>query len=118
MQLSNRAIDPNTVAESPSLLPVLMQPISTAPARKGLIENPPASTWSLSRSKRLLDILVSSLTLVIFALPMLVIALFVRLSSHGPSLFVQNRVGRKGRSLAFTNSALWQWLPKNASDLG
>ncbi len=97
MQLSNRVIEPNTVAVSPSLLPVSMQTVATALAREPLIENPPASAWSLSRSKRLLDILISSLTLVIFALPMLAIALLVRLSSHGPSLFVQNRVGRGGR---------------------
>jgi lipopolysaccharide/colanic/teichoic acid biosynthesis glycosyltransferase len=74
-----------------------MQPVATAPAHEAPIENPPASAWSLSRSKRLLDILVASLVLLIFALPMLLIALCVRLSTHGPSIFAQYRVGRGGR---------------------
>ena len=97
MQLSNRVFETNTVVVPPSLLPVLMQPAATAPTRKALIENPSASAWSLSRSRRLLDILVASLIFAIFAVPMLAIALCVRLSSHGPALFVQTRVGRKGR---------------------
>jgi lipopolysaccharide/colanic/teichoic acid biosynthesis glycosyltransferase len=75
----------------------MMQPVVAAPTRKVLIENPSASAWSLSRSKRLLDISVAVLVLVIFAVPMLAIALCVRLSSHGPALFKQNRVGRGGR---------------------
>ncbi len=97
MQLFNRVIEPNTVAIPPSLLPVSIQPDAIAPVRKALIESPSASPWSLSRSKRLMDILVASLILLIFAVPMLAIALCVRLSSHGPSLFVQNRIGRRGR---------------------
>ena len=97
MQLSSRVFEPNTVAVPPSLLPGVLQPVATAPTRKALIKNPSASAWSLSRFKRLLDISVAILVLVVFAVPMLAIALCVHLSSHGPALFKQNRVGRGGR---------------------
>lgn len=97
MQLSSRVFESSAVTVPLSLLPVSMQPVAPAPARKVWIENPSASDWSLSLSKRLLDISVAALVLMIFAVPMLVIALCVRSSSQGPALFVQNRVGRKGR---------------------
>lgn len=53
--------------------------------------------WSLSSSKRLLDIGISMLVLSIFAVPMLVIAFLIRLSSEGPAIFVQRRIGMRGR---------------------
>jgi len=68
--------------------------------RHAKLENPTASAWCLSRSKRLLDISVALLVLVVFALPMLIVGLCVRLSSAGPALFVQQRVGRGGRLFA------------------
>jgi lipopolysaccharide/colanic/teichoic acid biosynthesis glycosyltransferase len=42
-------------------------------------------------------LVVAVLVLVIFAGPMLLISLLIRLSSKGPALFVQQRVGRHGR---------------------
>jgi lipopolysaccharide/colanic/teichoic acid biosynthesis glycosyltransferase len=53
--------------------------------------------WSLSFSKRLLDISISVLVLSIFAIPMLIIAALIRLSSEGPAIFSQRRIGMKGR---------------------
>src|SRR5215831_20176456 len=53
--------------------------------------------WSLSLSKRLLDIAIAVFVLVVFAVPMLLISLLIRLSSEGPIIFVQNRVGLNGR---------------------
>ncbi len=50
--------------------------------------------------KRLLDVVFALLALVVAALPMLVIALAVKLTSPGPVLFRQTRVGKGGR--AFT----------------
>ena len=51
--------------------------------------------------KRLLDLSVSSFVLL-FGFPFLfLIAVFVKLSSRGPSLFVQTRVGYKGRHFLF-----------------
>lgn len=47
--------------------------------------------------KRLLDILLSALGLALLALPLLAIALWVKLDSRGPVLFRQQRVGRFGR---------------------
>ncbi len=51
--------------------------------------------------KRFLDLSVSSFVLL-FGFPfLLLIAVFVKLSSSGPSLFVQTRVGYKGRHFLF-----------------
>ncbi|MCX2865112.1 sugar transferase [Paucibacter sp. PLA-PC-4] len=47
--------------------------------------------------KRLVDILLSTLGLALLALPLLAIALWVKLDSRGPVLFRQQRVGRFGR---------------------
>lgn len=47
--------------------------------------------------KRAFDIIVSLLALVILALPMLVIAVMVKVTSPGPVLFRQRRVGLNGR---------------------
>ncbi len=47
--------------------------------------------------KRLVDILLSLLGLTLLALPLLAIALWVKLDSRGPVLFRQQRVGRFGR---------------------
>ena len=47
--------------------------------------------------KRLLDILFSALLLFLLALPMLLIALAVGLSSRGGPLFCQIRIGRQGK---------------------
>ena len=43
--------------------------------------------------KRLLDILLSALGLTVLAIPMLLLALIVKLDSKGPALFWQKRVG-------------------------
>jgi lipopolysaccharide/colanic/teichoic acid biosynthesis glycosyltransferase len=47
--------------------------------------------------KRLLDIAVAALALVLLALPLLAVAAWVRADSPGPALFRQARVGRHGR---------------------
>ena len=47
--------------------------------------------------KRTFDIVASVLILSLSALPMLIVALLVRLTSPGPALFRQTRVGRGGR---------------------
>jgi O-antigen biosynthesis protein WbqP len=43
--------------------------------------------------KRLIDILLSSAAMVVLAVPMLILALIVKLDSPGPVLFWQKRVG-------------------------
>jgi exopolysaccharide biosynthesis polyprenyl glycosylphosphotransferase len=47
--------------------------------------------------KRCIDIVVSAVALALFAIPLALIALLVRLDSHGPAFFIQRRVGRAGR---------------------
>jgi len=48
--------------------------------------------------KRQLDVVLAALLLLVFGLPMLVIALLIRLESPGPALFHQRRVGLDGAS--------------------
>jgi lipopolysaccharide/colanic/teichoic acid biosynthesis glycosyltransferase len=56
-----------------------------------------ASAWSVSRAKRLLDV-VASLTALILLSPLLfLLALLVAASSKGPVLFAQRRIGRSGK---------------------
>ena len=47
--------------------------------------------------KRTFDILVSILLLIVLLLPMLVIALMIRIGSPGKAIFSQRRAGRHGR---------------------
>jgi exopolysaccharide biosynthesis polyprenyl glycosylphosphotransferase len=49
-------------------------------------------------TKRCFDVVASGLAILIFGAAMLVIALVVRLSSEGPALFRQQRVGRNGET--------------------
>jgi lipopolysaccharide/colanic/teichoic acid biosynthesis glycosyltransferase len=49
-------------------------------------------------ARRVLDLTVASLALLVLAVPMLVVGLLVRLSGAGPALFRQRRVGLGGRS--------------------
>ncbi len=51
----------------------------------------------IDMSKRLFDLLLSGLGLVVMALPFLLIAIVIKLDSHGPVFFRQTRVGRRGR---------------------
>lgn len=47
--------------------------------------------------KRLFDWIVSMVLLIILFVPMLIIALAVKIDSRGPALFVQTRAGYKGK---------------------
>lgn len=49
--------------------------------------------------QRLLNLLISSLALVVFFIPMLIIALLVRLTSEGPILFFATRLGQGGKEI-------------------
>jgi lipopolysaccharide/colanic/teichoic acid biosynthesis glycosyltransferase len=55
-----------------------------------------ASRWSVSAAKRLCDVAASLGVFVLLGLPMLVVAALIRISSPGPAIFVQKRVGRRG----------------------
>ena len=97
MQLSSRAFQSSAVSVSPFSISALPPVLHGAPDRDTRFNSPSASDWSISNSKRLLDLSVALLVLAVFGLPMLAIALCVRLSSRGPAFFVQYRVGREGR---------------------
>lgn len=45
--------------------------------------------------KRLLDIVISSIAILLLAIPMLIIALIIKIDDPGPVLFKQKRVGKK-----------------------
>ena len=47
--------------------------------------------------KRFFDIFASTIAIIVFSLPMLIVALIIKLDSKGPVLFKQQRVGRNGR---------------------
>lgn len=53
--------------------------------------------WRSALLKRLMDLCLASVALVLLALPMLVIALLVRLSLGSPVLFRQQRAGLHGK---------------------
>lgn len=44
--------------------------------------------------KRLLDIVLSGMAIIVFAVPMLVVAIWIKLDSKGPVLFKQKRCGK------------------------
>jgi len=44
--------------------------------------------------KRALDIILSLCAMIVLAVPMLVLALWIKLDSPGPVLFTQKRIGR------------------------
>lgn len=52
-------------------------------------------------AKRLIDLLVASLALLLFAPLMVTVAIAIRLSSRGPIFYTQQRVGYRGRIFPF-----------------
>jgi Undecaprenyl-phosphate glucose phosphotransferase len=50
--------------------------------------------------KRVLDILISGVLLIVFAIPLAIIAVLVRITSRGPALFRQERMGLDGRAFS------------------
>ena len=47
--------------------------------------------------KRILDIILSLVGILIGGIPMLIVALLVKLDSPGPVLFCQDRIGKDGK---------------------
>ncbi len=60
------------------------------------ITPPPPSPW-YELIKRLMDIILSAVALILLAPVMAIIAVLVRLSSPGPIIFRQERIGKNGR---------------------
>lgn len=51
--------------------------------------------------KRIIDCIIALLVLIVGAIPMLIIALIIRLDSPGPAIFKQDRLGRDGKVFKF-----------------
>lgn len=51
--------------------------------------------------KRVLDIVISLTVLAIGAIPMLIVALLIRIESPGPAIFRQERIGKDGKVFEF-----------------
>lgn len=51
--------------------------------------------------KRIIDIIIALLVLIIGGIPMLIITLIIRIDSPGPALFKQDRIGRNGKVFKF-----------------
>lgn len=65
----------------------------------------PAETYDAGQNKtylvakRILDIVLSFIGLLVAAVPMLLICLCIRLESPGPAIYIHNRVGKDGKPL-------------------
>lgn len=51
--------------------------------------------------KRVLDIVISLTVLAVGAIPMLIVALLIRMESPGPAIFRQERIGKDGKVFEF-----------------
>ena len=58
--------------------------------------------------KRLLDIVLSSVAIIVLAIPMLIIALAIKIDDPGPVLFKQKRVGKK-KNGEITYFMIWKF---------
>lgn len=80
-------------------------------------------SWHYALAKRGIDMAVSSLLLVLLSPLLALIAFLIRMSSPGPALFVQKRVGRNGelfdmykfRSM-YTSAPAYDLSPTHSSD--
>jgi len=97
MSLSSRVFESSSVFVPPFPIATLPPLLHGVPDREACLDSPSASAWTLCWPRRLVDLSVALLVLALFGIPMLAVALCVRLSSPGPSFFAQYRVGRGGR---------------------
>ena len=83
----------------PDLFQLIVSPVTEGGVRGlPLIAVNEVRLRGLSRfSKRMLDLVVASIVLVVASAPLLLIALIIKLDSKGPAFYVQTRVGRDGR---------------------
>jgi lipopolysaccharide/colanic/teichoic acid biosynthesis glycosyltransferase len=60
--------------------------------------NPPMLGFTSRAIKRTFDLVIATGILLVFAIPMLLISIAIKLDSRGPVLFAQRRVGRGGKT--------------------
>ena len=78
--------------------------------------NTPAETFDYSVMKRLFDVGFSAAAILVTAPLMLLIAIAIKLSSTGPVLFVQDRVGLSGRIFRMYKFRTMRVSPPTESD--
>ena len=61
------------------------------------IRKVPLGNWTNRFIKRTIDIVGASMALLVFAIPMIVVAIIVKTTSKGPLIFCQERVGLHNR---------------------
>ncbi|MBA1231676.1 undecaprenyl-phosphate glucose phosphotransferase [Pseudomonas viridiflava] len=76
-----------------------------------IFDSPLDGAWSVA--KRAEDILLASLILLLIAVPLLLIALAIKLTSPGPVLFRQRRYGLDGRAIM-----VWKFRSMNVQENG
>ncbi len=64
--------------------------------------------------KRIIDLLISSVAIVILAIPMLIIAIIIKIDDPGPVLFKQKRVGKK-KNGKITYFMIWKFRSMKVS---
>jgi lipopolysaccharide/colanic/teichoic acid biosynthesis glycosyltransferase len=67
--------------------------------------------------KRLVDVVLSLTALVVLALPLLFIALAIRLDTPGPVLFKQKRIGKFGRVFTALKFRSMVWHPEESGTI-
>ena len=65
--------------------------------------------------KRLFDIIGALVALALFAIPIVIIYIFIRLEDHGPAIYCQERIGYKGRPFMLYK---FRSMSENAEDDG
>jgi len=83
----------------------------------------PHTSWHYGIAKRMADVIISSLSILLIAPLLALIASLIRLDSPGPAFFIQKRVGRNGeffniykfRSM-YTNAPKYEYSPTMSRD--
>ena len=83
--------------ESLSIVSSVIHPCHRSEEFQTCLESSPASHWALSRKRRCIDAAFALAVLLVGAIPMLVVAAVIRLTSPGRAIFSQQRVGMRGR---------------------
>jgi exopolysaccharide biosynthesis polyprenyl glycosylphosphotransferase len=83
----------------------------------------PETPWHYALIKRIFDVVCASVLLLVLGPILIGIAIWVRLDSPGPALFVQTRVGRNGRTFKMfkfrsmrTDAPQYQNSPTDSAD--
>jgi len=82
-----------------------------------------SESWHSGFAKRIFDVAVSAVLLVLLAPLLLFIAALISLDSPGPSLFIQKRVGRNGKLFdifkfrsMYVDAPMYSFSPRSSSD--